>query len=129
MTAKLTTYTLCLFAIFLVPVFVVSTLSGVVSADTVTEVHNGVVGAGGGSKESGTTTVVNLISTVVNILLFLVGSFAVIMIVIAGFRLVTANGDTNTVSQAKNTIIYAVIGIVVAIMAWGIVRFITGIFT
>lgn len=46
------------------------------------------------------------------------------MIVIAGFRFVTSNGDANTVTQAKNTIIYAVIGIVVAVMAYAIVNFI-----
>ena len=49
---------------------------------------------------------------------------AVIFIVIAGLRFVTSNGDANTVSSAKNTIIYAVIGIVVAVMAYAIVNFI-----
>lgn len=109
--------------------FLLTSFNGSVLASTVDEVHGGVSGVGGGSTASGTSEVRAVIYTVVNILLFLVGSFAVIMIVIAGFRFVTANGDANTVSQAKNTIIYSVIGIVVAIMAWGIVNFILGAFT
>ncbi len=65
-----------------------------------------------------------IFSTVVNILLFLVGAVAVIMLVIGGFRYVTSNGDQNAVSGAKNTILYAIIGIVVAFMAYAAVNFI-----
>lgn len=114
---------ICLLAL---PVLYATTSIDVVYAGTtVDEIQGGVSGVGGGtSTEAGTIQVKDTIRTVINILLFLVGSFAVIMIVIAGFRFVTANGDANTVSQAKNTIIYSVIGIVVAVMAYAIVNFI-----
>lgn len=66
----------------------------------------------------------SVFETVTNILLFLVGAVAVIMIVIAGFRFVTANGDQNAVTGARNTILYAVIGIIVAFLAYAAVRFV-----
>ena len=62
--------------------------------------------------------------TVVNILLFLVGAVAVIMLVIGGLRYVTSNGDQNAVTGAKNTIMYAIIGIVVAFLAYAAVGFV-----
>jgi len=69
-------------------------------------------------------TVQSTIKDVIDLLLFLVGIIAVIVIVVSGFRFVTSNGDSQQVSKAKNAIIYAVIGIVVAVMAYAIVNFI-----
>lgn len=96
--------------------------SASVHADTTSEIRGGVNDSGGSG--AGGDKVVETIKNIINILLFLIGLFAVVMIVIAGFRFVTSNGDSNTVSQAKNTIIYAVIGIVVAVMAYAIVNFV-----
>lgn len=61
---------------------------------------------------------------IVNILLFLLGAIAVIMIVIGGIRYATSNGDQSAITSAKNTILYAVIGLIVAIMAYAIVNFV-----
>ena len=61
---------------------------------------------------------------IINLLLYVAGIIAVVIIVIAGFRFVTSNGDSAQVSKAKNTIIYALVGLVVAIMAYAIVNFI-----
>ena len=61
---------------------------------------------------------------VVNLLLYVAGIIAVVIIVIAGFRFVTSNGDAAQVSKAKNTIIYALVGLVVAVMSYAIVNFI-----
>lgn len=66
----------------------------------------------------------NIFATIANIILFLVGAVAVIMLIIGGFRYVTSNGDANAISGAKNTILYAVIGIVVAFMSFAAVNFI-----
>ena len=46
------------------------------------------------------------------------------MIIIAGFRYVISQGDSGAVTSAKNTILYAVIGLIVAIFAWAIVDFV-----
>jgi hypothetical protein len=48
----------------------------------------------------------------------------VIMIIVAGLRYVTSNGDPQTASKAKNTIIYAIIGLVIAILSYAIVNFV-----
>lgn len=61
---------------------------------------------------------------IVNTMLFVLGIVAVVMIIFGGFKYVTANGDASKISSAKNTILYSVVGLVVAIMAWGIVTFV-----
>ncbi|HEY5138590.1 MAG TPA: pilin [Methylococcales bacterium] len=52
------------------------------------------------------------------------GSIALLMIVIGGFRYIIASGDPNSVSQAKKTILYAVIGLLVSMSAYSIVTII-----
>jgi hypothetical protein len=69
-------------------------------------------------------SVSGFVRTIVNILLTLLGSIAIIMIVIGGIRYTLSNGDTGAVTGAKNTILYAVIGLIVAIMAYAIVNFV-----
>ncbi len=65
-----------------------------------------------------------IFQTVTNILLFIIGAVAVIMLVIGGIRYTISNGDSNQVTAAKNTILYAIIGIVVAILAYAAVNFV-----
>lgn len=69
-----------------------------------------------------------VLTDVTNILLFFVGAISVIMIIIAGLRYVTSGGNSATVTAAKNTILYAVIGIVIALLAYAIVNFVIGAF-
>lgn len=64
--------------------------------------------------------------SITNVLLFFVGSIAVIMIVLGGLRYVVSNGDPRAVVAAKNTIMYAIVGIVVAIVAFALVNFVVG---
>lgn len=70
----------------------------------------------------------NVIEIVTNVLLFIIGAVAVIMIIIGGFRYVTSNGDSSQLTAAKNTILYSVVGLIVALLAFAIVRFITNSF-
>jgi len=69
-----------------------------------------------------------LVSTIVNVLLFAIGTISVIMIIVGGLRYVTSNGDASQVTAAKNTILYAVIGLVVALLAFVIVNFVVAQF-
>ncbi len=64
------------------------------------------------------------ITNVINIILTILGMIAVIMIVIGGIRYTTSNGNASQTKEAKDTIIYAVIGIVVAVMSYAIVNFV-----
>lgn len=63
--------------------------------------------------------------TITNILLFVIGAIAVVMLIIGGIRYVVSSGDQNAVTSAKNTILYAIIGIVVAFLAYAAVNFVT----
>lgn len=65
-----------------------------------------------------------IFKTIVDILLFIIGAIAVIMLIIGGVRYTTSNGDQKAVESAKNTIMYAIIGIIVAILAYAIVGFV-----
>jgi len=62
--------------------------------------------------------------TITNVLLFLIGAISVIMLIIGGLRYVVSGGDSTQVTNAKNTILYAVVGIVVAILAYAVVSFV-----
>lgn len=72
----------------------------------------------------GTTGINDLITKIVNIFSIIVGIVSVIMIIYGGFRYVTSGGDSSNVSNAKNTIIYAIIGLVVVALAQFIVQFV-----
>lgn len=68
----------------------------------------------------------NIIHTIVNLLSVIVGVVAVIMIIVGGFRYITSGGNDASVTSAKNTILYAIIGLVVVALSQLIVRFILG---
>ncbi len=69
-------------------------------------------------------TVDGALKSVVNVLLFVIGGVSVIMIVVGGLRYVISNGESSAVSSAKNTILYAVVGLVIALFAYAIVNFV-----
>lgn len=68
--------------------------------------------------------VAGVVKTIADALLGIIGAVAVIMLIIGGFRYVVSAGDSSALESAKNTIIYAIVGIVVAFMAYAAVRFI-----
>ena len=94
------------------------------AVDPAQQIQTGVNGAGG----SGNNNFPNLLKKIVNILLFIIGSVAVIMIIVGGLRYTLSGGDGTQVTSAKNTILYAIIGLVVAILAYGIVNWVVGVF-
>lgn len=70
-----------------------------------------------------------IFKTIVNVLLFIIGAVSVIMLIIGGIRYTVSGGDSSAVTSAKNTILYAIVGIVVAILAYAVVNFVIGSFT
>ena len=66
--------------------------------------------------------------TITNVLLFIIGAISVIMLIIGGIRYTTSNGDQQAVQNAKNTILYAVVGLVIAILAFAAINFVIGSF-
>ena len=69
-----------------------------------------------------------IFQTVVNVLLFLIGAVSVIMIIYGGIRYVTSAGEAKGVESAKNTILYAIVGLIISILAYAIVNFVVGSF-
>lgn len=69
-----------------------------------------------------------LFQTITNVLLFIIGAVSVIMLILGGFRYTVSQGDSSALTSAKNTILYSIIGIVVAILAYGVVNFVIGNF-
>jgi hypothetical protein len=74
--------------------------------------------------EDAGTNIDKIIATVINIFSFVVGVVSVIMIIVGGFQYITSGGDSNKVTAAKNTILYAIIGLVIVALAQFIVRFV-----
>lgn len=70
----------------------------------------------------------NAVWTIMQFVLGILGGIAVIMIIVGGLRFTLSNGDASSVASAKKTILYAVIGLIVAIMAGGIVTLVNNYF-
>lgn len=61
---------------------------------------------------------------ILNLVLTICGALAVLVIVVAGFRFITSRGNPGETSQARNAIIYALIGLIVVMFAFSIVNFV-----
>ena len=66
----------------------------------------------------------NTVGSIVNVLLWVVGILSVTLIVWSGFKYITSAGDTSKLASAKSTLIYAVVGLIIAILAYAIVTFV-----
>lgn len=106
-------------AVFGVSVLSTASLSGSVSAQVSKGIDTATTSEMQGKSIDGDS---GLIKTVVNILLWAVGILSVIMIIFSGFRYITSAGDTSKTKSAQSTLIYSVVGLIVAIMAWAIVN-------
>ena len=96
------------------------------NCDTMT-VQNGIDCAQG----TGTPTTLfggegSVFTTVVNVLLFVIGAISVIMLIYGGIRYTTSAGNAANVTAAKNTIMYAIIGLIIAFLAFAIVNWVLG---
>lgn len=83
--------------------------------------------AAGGAKNTGPSCLFGdgcVFTTVINFALYFIGAISVLMLIVGGVRYTLSGGNEKSVSAAKNTILYAVIGVVVAILAWAIVNFV-----
>jgi len=65
-----------------------------------------------------------LLKRIINIFSVIVGVIAVVMIIIGGLKYITSGGESSNVSGAKNTIIYAIVGLIIVALAQFIVRFV-----
>ena len=125
-------YSTIALSLLFAPVFV---LAGITSAVEPPNVEKSLCQGGGnvqlGSPEDcGTATegsedsLNDLITNIVNLFSLIVGIVAVVMIIVGGFRYITSGGDSGNVSGANNTILYAIVGLVIVALAQFIVRFV-----
>jgi hypothetical protein len=101
---------------------------------TASSVEKGVLYSTTGSSSSSTSlcsstgvdngSIGNLAHTIVNLFSIVVGAASIIMIIYGGFRYITSGGDSTRVGNAKSTLVYAVIGLVVVALAQVIVHFV-----
>ena len=99
--------------------------SGLAYADIKAELQEGVKEAGG---DDDTMELGDIINRVISVLLFLVGALSVVFIIVAGIYFSISNGNAEQVKRAKNTMTYAVIGLIVSILSYAIVNFVITIF-
>lgn len=93
------------------------------------DANSGIIGSASCAQGSGQPSELatgdnSVFKTVTNVLLFIIGAVSVIMLVIGGIRYTISGGDSNQVTSAKNTILYAIVGIIVAILAYAAVDFV-----
>lgn len=114
------------FAFFAVPlVSVMPTASAQEIGDKLCEGANLQFGDTSGCDAGGSEDKLNdLIKNIVDIFSVIVGIVAVIMIIFGGFKYITSGGDSGNVTGAKNTILYAIIGLVIVAFAQFIVKFV-----
>lgn len=111
---------LALVAPFALPATVsAADIKGNLCAGANLEVGNTTCDADGAESKVNTT-----ITLIIDIFSLVVGVVAVIMIIIGGLKYITSSGDSNNITSAKNTILYAIIGLVVVALAQFIVKFV-----
>ena len=85
---------------------------GITTATTADMENKSIAGEGG------------LISILINFLLWTVGILSVVMIIFSGFRYITSAGDAAKTKSAQTTLTYSIVGLIVAVLAWVIVKMI-----
>lgn len=84
----------------------------------------GSTSAGNTCGTGGTTTINGVLRAVINVLSAVAGTVAVIMAITAGFKYITSGGDTGQITSAKNTLMYALVGVLIVALSQALVRFV-----
>ncbi|MGB4759503.1 MAG: pilin [Candidatus Saccharimonadales bacterium] len=82
------------------------------------------IGAGSDCKQTGGVSINNAVSWVINVISWGVGVIAVIMIIVAGAKFMTASGDSGKIASARTALVWAIIGLIVAALAQVMVKFV-----
>lgn len=69
-------------------------------------------------------TLMSTVQTIVNVIIGVIGVIAVVVIVIGGVYYIISQGEAAKITKAKNTLLYGVIGLIVALLAYAIINFI-----
>jgi Type IV secretion system pilin len=121
-----------IFTLLLVPMLTLLPMAGIMepayaacgNSQAAKDVSKGIGQTGTTPSDCGQGAINNVIRQAVSILSILVGAAAVIAIIWGGFKYITSGGDSGKVGNAKSTLLYAVIGLAVAVVAQVIVNFV-----
>lgn len=117
----------------IIPALVIVAFGAIFSATPVmaspnaSTVINGDITRGTGvvQDNGGSVNVTGLVTMALNYLMFAVATIAVVMIIMGGIRYATSGGNAEKVKGAKNTILYACIGLAVALLSMVIITFVS----
>ena len=87
-------------------------------------IANGANSAKGDGQQSNLDGNTGVFKTISDVMLYIIGAISVIMLIIGGIRYVVSAGEQAAVTSAKNTILYSIVGIIVAIVAYAVVNFV-----
>jgi len=106
--------------------------SSALAACTDAQVRAGITNAADCAKGSGAASSLfgtgGLINTISNVVFGLVGTIAVLYLILGGISYITSQGDQKKIEGAKNTILYAIVGIVIVIASYAIASFVINTF-
>ena len=88
------------------------------------QVEQSVAQTAGASTDCTGSGVTTIVGNAIQLFSIIIGIAAVVMIMIAGFKYITANGDSNNINSAKSTLVYALIGVAIAALAQFLVHFV-----
>lgn len=89
------------------------------------QMQTGVTSAGG-DNAGDKSELEGMFRTIINTALYIVGAVSVLMLIYGGIRYTISAGNPEDVKNAKNTVLYAIVGIVVSLLAYAIVNFVIG---
>lgn len=78
----------------------------------------------GAKNSSNSNNLMDTVNTIINVIIGVIGFVAVVVIIIGGVQYTTSAGDPGKVKKAKDTILYGIVGLVVALLAFAIVNFV-----
>lgn len=90
------------------------------------EICSGIGVASGSCSTKKNTTIENALKGIINLLSLIAGFAGLVMIILSGLRFVTAQGESSSVTAARSALIWALVGLVVALLAQVIVHFVIG---
>lgn len=90
----------------------------------ISPIQAGALAARGNSQPINLFGSMGIFTIISNTMLFIVGALSVLMLIIGGLRYVISGGNTSAVTSAKNTVLYAIVGLIVALLAYAAINFI-----
>jgi len=95
-----------------------------IKATAISAIEAGVLAAHSENQPESLFGLNGIFTTISNLLLFTIGALSVLMIIVGGIRYVLSAGKEASVTKAKNTVLYAIIGLIVALLSYAVINFV-----